>query len=412
MEATIITGIRVRKVLNGQGKETIEVEVATQKAVGRFSPPTGKSRGKHEVVDFPKGGVDAAVEKARELIIPKLMGRDSSKQTEVDSLLHEIDGTVDFSSIGGNTAYAFSMAVAEAAAKSLAKPLFLHLGRGKKPSFLPILLSNMISGGKHALRGGCTFQEFLAIPTRAKTIFDVLTANLRVREVVRHHLEGRASFLGGVSIEGAWIVNFNDEETLNVLVQACDEVSGELGTRVKVGIDVAASSFWDGKHGVYLYKDGSKLSPEDHAAFMFNLIDKYSLVYVEDAFHEEDFENFSKLTQETSGCLICGDDLFTTNVNRLRKGIEMGACNSIIIKPNQVGTITDARLTVEGALEANYVPVVSHRSGESCDPHLAHLAVAFACPLMKISITGGERVLKVNELIRIAELTNPIVGFP
>ena len=402
MDPTAITGVTARKVFDSRGKATVEVEIRTQGGIGRFSSPTGTSKGRYEVMDLPKGGVEEAIKKVDRLLAPKLLGKNSSDQEEIDSVIRDVDGTDNFRNIGGNTAYAASMAAADAAAKSLGKPLFAHLS-GDSAKRMPLLLSNMISGGKHALRSRCTIQEFLAIPVGARSFEEVVTSNLRVRELASDFLNKRDPiFQGGMSIEEAWITSLTEEGALECLSEACDRTSDETGVTVKIGVDVAASSFWSDKDEAYVYKDGSKHSSGQHLDFLLDMMGKYPIVYVEDAFQEEDFETFSEMTSKAGDRLICGDDLFVTNFDRLRKGIVRKACNSIIIKPNQVGTLTDTRRTVEEAMRANYVPIASHRSGESCESHLAHVALAFNCPLLKLSVVGGERLIKINELMRLA----------
>ena len=188
------------------------------------------------------------------------------------------------------------------------------------------------------------------------------------------------------------------------MVRACKEISEELGVRCGVGVDMAASSLWKPKKGCYVYpRDGAKRDPEEQLDFVLSLIKSYDLAYVEDPLHEEDFEGFTQLTNRVKNCLICGDDLFVTNKERLAQGVKVGAANAIVIKVNQVGTLTDAWETTRSAKKDQYTPIMSHRSGETTDTHLAHLAVAFYCPIIKTGVVGGERAAKINELIRIQE---------
>ena len=193
-------------------------------------------------------------------------------------------------------------------------------------------------------------------------------------------------------------------EALEIVVRACEEVSRELGVECRAGLDMAASTLWRQKEKCYVYaRDGTKRDSGEQLDFVLHLVEKYNLVYVEDPFHEEDYESFAELTKKVKKCLICGDDLFVTNREKLTRGIKVCAANSIIIKTNQVGTLTDAWETTKVAKKARYIPVMSHRSGETNDAHIAHLAVAFGCPVIKTGVLHGERVVKINELIRIEE---------
>ncbi|MEM3626840.1 MAG: enolase C-terminal domain-like protein [Candidatus Bathyarchaeia archaeon] len=402
--STIIEDVIARKVFNSRGEETIEIEIITTSGFGRASAPAGKSRGKAEVVYFPEGGVDQALKKVEELIAPEIIGLNADSQMEIDKALHEIDGSKDFGIIGGNTAFAVSLANAEAAANSYGLLLFQYLG-GHMAYELPYPLGNVISGGRHTQGKSPDIQEFLIFPRGAESFLDAATANTEIHRKIGIMLEKKDSFFnGGKSDEGAWIANIGDLEAFDVVAEACEEVSNELNFECSFGIDVAASSLWDEKEKVYVYKrSGEKKDSGEQLEFILDLIRKYHLVYVEDPFHEEDFENFAELTKKAKKCLICGDDLFTTNIDRLSRGIKMHAANAIIIKVNQVGTLTDALETIEMAKRNGYTPVMSHRSGDTCDCSIAHLAVAFRCPIIKTGIVEGARIAKINELIRIEE---------
>jgi len=403
--STIIEDIVARKVLNSRGDETIEVDVITVDGVGRASAPSGASRGKAEVVPFPNGSVDEAVKRVEEVIAPELIGLSADEQEEIDGLLHDLDGTDDFSEIGGNTAYAVSLAVAEAAANSYGLPLFQYLG-GYVARELPYPLGNVLGGGKHALGKAPDIQEFLVLSIGAPTFAEAARANVLVHKRLGRIIKRfDANFTGGKGDEGAWAPNLTSGEALEALTEACEAISGEVGFECRVGLDVAASSLWNPEKKEYTYvRDGVKRDPGEQLEYIKELIEKYRLIYVEDPFHEEDFESFKELTRRVRGCLICGDDLFVTNSERLCRGIEMCAGNSIIIKVNQVGTLTDAWRTTETAKKARYIPVISHRSGETTAFHIAHLAVAFGCPIIKTGVMGGERAAKINELIRIEEM--------
>jgi enolase len=402
--STVIEDIVARKILQSRGQETIEVDVMTTSGFGRASAPAGESRGRAEVVDYPEGSVDKAIEKVEELIAPELIGLNADSQHEIDRILHEIDGSKDFRVIGGNTAFAISLATAEAAANSYGLLLFQYLG-GQVANELPYPLGNVISGGKHTQGKTPDFQEFLALPYEAENFLDAAIANAKIHRKAGATLkEWGKLFGGGKSDEGAWVAQITDIEAFEILAEACEEVSNELGFKCGMGIDAAASSMWSRKEKIYDYKrEGKKRDSGEQLEYVLELIRRYHLVYVEDPFHEEDFASFTELTKKVKGCLICGDDLFVTNSERLSRGIEKGAANAIIIKVNQVGTVTDALETVELAKRSGYVPTMSHRSGDTCDWHIAHLAVAFRCPIIKTGIAEGARIAKINELIRVEE---------
>lgn len=400
--STVIREVHARKIFNIRGEETIEIDVKTKNGFGRASAPSGASRGKGEVVPYPEGGVDQAIKRVKELVEPQLIGIDAQEQERVDLLLHQIDGTQDFRKIGGNTTYAVSLATAEAAASSMSRPLFAQLG-GPLTSELPYPLGNVIGGGKHARGKSPDIQEFLVLPVKVNSFLDAAKANVLIHQRVGSYLLKKdKTFTGGRGDEGAWAPNLKNEDALEIATKACEEVSQETGIECKIGLDVAASSLWDTKKGCYIYpRDKVEKDSEEQLEFVWNLVQKYKLAYVEDPFHEEDFESFGELTKKAKKCLICGDDLFVTNKERLAYGIERGVANAIIIKGNQVGTLTDAWETTILGQKAKYVPVMSHRSGETTEAHIAHLAVAFCCPIIKAGVIEGARIAIINELIRI-----------
>jgi enolase len=402
--STVIEDVIPRKVFNSRGEETIEIDVITTSGFGRASAPEGKSRGKAEAVYYPQGGVDQAVKKVEELVAPEIVGLNANFQEEIDRTLHEIDGSKDFKVIGGNTAFAISLAVAEAAANSYDSLLFQYLG-GQMAHELPYPLGNAISGGQHTQGKTPDIQEFLVLSHGAGSFLEAATANAQVHRKIGDVLGKKDKlFNGGKSDEGAWIANIENLEALEVLADACEEVGSDLGFECGLGIDVAASYLWNGKERKYVYKrERKKRNSGEQLDFLLELIKKYHLLYVEDPFHEEDFDSFAELTKKTKDCLICGDDLFTTNNERLSHGIKKSAANAIIIKVNQIGTLTDASETVEMAKANGYLPIIAHRSGDTCDWHIAQLAVALRCPIIKTGIVEGARIAKINELIRIEE---------
>ncbi|MCW4020498.1 MAG: phosphopyruvate hydratase, partial [Candidatus Bathyarchaeota archaeon] len=270
----------------------------------------------------------------------------------------------------------------------------------------PYPLGNVVGGGKHALGKATDIQEFLVLPVGAQSFSAAVEANASIHKKLKVLLkEADLTFTGGKGDEGAWAPNVSNDEALKAVSRSCTEVSEELGFECRAGLDIAASSLWDLKKKRYFYtRDGLARDTGEQIEYVLSLIEKYRLVYVEDPLHEDDFEGFKELTSKSRGCLICGDDLFVTNVKRLRHGIKKGAGNSIIIKMNQVGTLTDTWEATRLAQENGYVPVVSHRSGETAASHIAHLAVAFNAPVIKTGVVGGERIAKINELIRIEEV--------
>jgi enolase len=402
--STAIEDIIARKVFNTRGEETIETDIITIGGFGRASAPAGESRGKAEVTYFPQGGVDQAIKKVEELLAPELVGLGADCQEEIDRTMHEVDGSRDFRVIGGNTAFAISLASAEAAANSNGLLLFQYLG-GHVAHELPFPLGNTLSGGKHAQGKSPDIQEFLSLPHGAESFLEAATANSRIHNRSGATLKNRDKLLGGgKSDEGAWIANVADTDALEVLTKASEDIGNELGFECGIGVDVASSSLWSAKEKAYVYKnERKKRDSGEQLEYLLDLIKKYHLVYVEDPFDEDDFEGFAELTKKAKNCLICGDDLFVTNCERLSRGIKMRAANTVIIKVNQVGTLTDAMETVEMAKKNGYVPVMSHRSGDTVDWHIAHLAVAFKCPIIKTGIVEGARIAKINELVRIEE---------
>jgi len=392
-----IEALRVRTILDSRGDATVEVDVRAGGVVGRAAAPSGASRGTHEVVAWPKGGVDEGIAIFRKEVAAKLKGADAAAQDEVDGILHAIDGTANFARLGGNVAVATSLAVAKAAAGAARKPLFEYLGGGRS---FPFPLGNVIGGGRHAI-GGTDIQEFLSLaqhPSPSKSVF----ANGRVHKAVAAELKKR---LPGEAIgrgdEGAWVAKLGNEEALAVVVSACKGVSKQVGFPIKPALDMAASEFFRG--GKYVYKERS-LTPDRQVDFVAGLVESYGLALVEDPLDQEDFAGHASLTELVGEkCLIVGDDLFATNPERLRRGIEASAANAILIKPNQIGTLTDMAQTVSLAKEAGYRTVMSHRSGETTDETIAHLAVAFGSYAIKAGAAGGERIAKLNELIRIEE---------
>ena len=410
---SIIEDIRVRKILDSRGNPTLEVDVITWNGFGRAAAPSGASTGAREVVAFPEGGVDKIIGEVEDVISSELIGMDAEDLNEIDLVLKEIDGTPNLSAIGGNTTVAVSMATAKAAASSYNMPLYRFLG-GNMPTEIPYPLGNMINGGAHAGRNAPDIQEFLVIPVGAQNITEAVFTNVNVHRKIRELIQAKdKSFTGGKGDEGGWAPNLTSQEALEIQYESCKSVSDETGVEVKPALDMAASEMWDSEEETYIYqREGVKRSTGEQVEYVREIIDTYGFFYVEDPIREGDFEGFAELTKKAgSKCLICGDDIFVTNKEILEEGIKKKAGNSIIIKPNQIGTLTDTYQTVELARNNKYVPVVSHRSGETTDETIAHLAVAFMSPIIKTGAVGGERIAKLNELIRIEdEISEPSMG--
>ena len=410
---SIIEDVQVRKILDSRGNPTIEVDVLTWNGFGRAAAPSGASTGSREVVSFPEGGVDLVVREMEEFIASELIGMDAEDITTIDEVLREIDGTNNLSAIGGNTTVAVSMAVAKAAAKSYNMPLYKYIG-GNLVNELPFPLGNMMNGGAHAGINAPDIQEFLVVPIGATTVVEGIFANATVHKRLKELIQTKdPNFTGGKGDEGGWVPNITNDSALEIQAKACEEVGDELGIEIRPSLDMAASELWNASEQKYVYaQDGVKRDTGDQIDFVKDIIDTYKMFYVEDPFDESDFDGFSQLTSKVGDkCLICGDDLFVTNKELLAKGIEKKAANAIIIKPNQIGSLSETYATVKLAKENDIVPVVSHRSGETTDETIAHLAVGFQAPMIKTGAIGGERIAKLNELIRIEEeMSNPAMG--
>ncbi|GAB6056101.1 phosphopyruvate hydratase [Methanobacterium alkalithermotolerans] len=407
---SVIEDVRVRKILDSRGNPTLEVDVITWNGFGRAAAPSGASTGSREVVAFPEGGVDKIIGEVEDVISSELIGMDAEDLQDIDLVLKEIDGTENLSAIGGNTTVAVSMAVAKAAAASYNMPLYKFLG-GSMRTEIPYPLGNMINGGAHAGKHAPDIQEFLVVPAGASNITEAVFANSNVHKKIKEFIQLKdKTFTGGKGDEGGWAPNLSNYDALEIQSKACEEVGDEMGIEIRPSLDMAASEMWDSSQEKYLYsQENIARDTAEQIEFVKEIIENYNMFYVEDPLHEGDFQGFSELTSKIGHkCLICGDDIFVTNKEILKEGIDAKAGNSIIIKPNQIGTLTDTYETVKLARENQYVPVVSHRSGETTDETIAHLAVAFSAPLIKTGALGGERIAKLNELIRIEEeVANP-----
>lgn len=397
-----IEDVTIRKVFTGRGDVTIEVEIYTEDAVTRAAAPAGASRGAYEVAYFPEGGVDAAIAAFEKLVAPELVGLDVTEPYVVDGKLEEVDGTPRFERIGGAVAIATSFAAADAGAASLGMPLFLFIG-GAYARRLPLPLGNVIGGGKHSRGLGPDIQEFLVLPLNPLDIYTAVYVNAEIhKRALKHILKVDQTFTGGKNDEGAWTPRISSRTALKILKEVAGEVGKEVGVEVGLGVDIAASSLWNGEK--YVYKnEGVERGHREQLEFVAKLIEEFDLVYVEDPFHEDDFQSFAELTDRFRDRLIVGDDLFVTNPERIRQGGRARAATGVIIKPDQIGTLARAQQAVTVAREYGIRPVVSHRSGDTEYRILAHVAVGFGAEIIKTGIMGGERTAKLNELIRIGE---------
>jgi enolase len=365
----LIDDLRGRLILNSRGQLTTEVEVKVGDSWFRSAAPSGASTGSLEAPELDaKEALDTLMAAKPELL--------KMSEDEIDVYLQE--NIQKF----GRGAVALSFAIFKS------KPLEIDQ--------FPYPLGNILGGGKHG--GGTDIQEFLISPKKSDNVQDAVFTNAAAHREMKNILKKiDSNFLSSKNDEGGWVCSLSTDKILETLAKLGDEFD------VKVGMDLACDSLWDEKQGKYVYKKaGKSYTPEEHVDFVVDLIDTYKLFYVEDGMFESHWDGFVELTKKAGDrCLICGDDIFVTNAEILQKGIQMGACNSLIIKPNQVGTIGAAKITVDLAKSKDYRCIVSHRSGETEDNTLARVALAFKADLIKTGIVGGERIAKLNELIRL-----------
>jgi enolase len=393
----IIKDIKLRKIIDSRGNPTVEADVLTNDGFGRAAAPAGASTGTFEAQAWPKNDVNFGIKQARETLIPSLIGINSIEQENFDNAIKEIDGTANLQNVGGNIAVALSLACAKSAADSKNIPLFEHVSKTKSYS-IPAPMSNVLGGGAHAI-GGTDIQEYL-VTSFDNDINTAIETNAAVHKEVAKILKKQFPNIAlGKGDEGAWVAPLENVEALDLVTKAVDNVQKDTGVEIRTGLDVAASEFY--RNGKYVYKEQT-LTPEEQVDFILSLIEEYDLHSVEDPLDQNDFESWASLTDQTDA-LIIGDDLYVTNSERLKEGILKNSTNSILIKPNQIGTLTDTISTVELAKESDMATVISHRSGETTDTSIAHLGVAFESHAIKTGIMGGERIAKLNELVRISE---------
>ncbi|MEC7697336.1 MAG: enolase C-terminal domain-like protein [Candidatus Thermoplasmatota archaeon] len=393
----IIKDIKLRKIIDSRGNSTVEADISTNEGFGRAAAPAGASTGTFEAQAWPENNVDLGIRNARKKLIPLLTGIPANDQKAFDNIIKNEDGTNNLQNVGGNISVALSLACAKAAADSKNIPLFEHVSKTKSYS-IPAPMSNVLGGGAHAI-GGTDIQEYL-VTSFDNDVNTAIETNAAVhKEVAKILKEKFPNIALGKGDEGAWVAPLENVEALELVTKAVDNVHKETGVEIRTGLDVAASEFY--KNGKYVYKEQT-LTPEEQVDFMLGLIEEYDLHSVEDPLDQNDFQSWASLTDQTDS-LIIGDDLYVTNSERLKQGIDMRSTNSILIKPNQIGTLTDTVKTVEMANNSDMATVISHRSGETTDASIAHLGVAFESHAIKTGIMGGERIAKLNELVRISE---------
>lgn len=399
-----IASVDVAALYDSRGRTTVEATVVLDsQARGRAGAPSGASTGAHEVRAFPPGGVPEALATARARVAPALTGLEAGDQRSVDRVLHEVDGTPDFTRIGGNTATAISVANAMAHGEDTHQPLWKVLARpGVDGHTFPAIVGNCMNGGVHAI-GGPDIQEFIAYAESPDPRQSVAAA-IRVHGLIGEELHRRLPTVAlGRGDEGGWVTPLGNEEALELLVAACARVRDELRVAVHPGLDLAASEFY--RDGKYRYKD-RELDPEAQVAYVSELVDRYGLKFLEDPLDQEAFDGFASVTRAVGGkTLVVGDDLYTTDVRRLANGVALGSSNAVLIKVNQVGTLSDTMTTVDFARSHGLATVTSHRSGEVPEGWLAHVALGTGARALKCGVVGGERVAKLNELLRLRRAT-------
>ena len=409
---TIIVDVYAREILDSRGNPTVEAEVTlADGSIGRAAVPSGASTGSYEALELRDGdkrryggkGVEKAVANINDTIGPELEGFDATEQMEIDNLMIELDGTPNKEKLGANAILAVSLACAKAAAKSLGLPLYRYIG-GTWAHVLPVPLMNILNGGAHA-DNNVDIQEFMIAPVGAVTFAEALRMGAEVfhslRSVVRKKgLNTAVGDEGGIAPD----LKSNDE-ALDLIVNAIEVAGYKPGEEVLIALDAAASEMY--KEGVYVFEgEGKKRSSDEMGGFWADLVSKYPIISIEDGLAEDDWDGWKKMTEAIGGRVqIVGDDLFVTNTERIERGIKSGVANSVLIKVNQIGTLTETLAAIDMAHRAGYTAVVSHRSGETEDVTIAHIAVATNSGQIKTGAPSRtDRVAKYNELLRIGVL--------
>ena len=411
---SFIAQIQARQILDSRGNPTLEVDVITSTGtLGRAAVPSGASTGSHEAVELRDGdskiymgkGVLKAVNNVNTIIREELNGMYIFDQTQIDAKMIALDGTPNKGNLGANAILGVSLAVARAAAEEVGQPLYRYVG-GVNATLLPIPMMNILNGGAHA-DNGIDIQEFMIMPVGA----EVFSEGLRMGTEVFHHLKKvlkEKGYATNVGDEGGFAPNIkSNEEAIEYVLKAIENAGYKPGVDIFIALDAAASEFYDEKNKCYVFKksDGRKLSSDDMVAYWKNWSEKYPVISIEDGFAEDDWDGWAKITKAIGDKVqIVGDDLFVTNTERLSKGISTGVANSILIKVNQIGTLTETIQAVQMAQTNSYTSVMSHRSGETEDTTIADLAVALSCGQIKTgSASRSDRIAKYNQLLRIEE---------
>ena len=405
---TTIVEVRAREVLDSRGNPTVEAEVELESgAVGRAIVPSGASTGKFEALELRDGGprylgkgVLRAVAHIKDRIAPEIVGLDALDQAAVDRAMLALDGTPNKAGLGANAILAVSLATARAAAEALGLPLWRYLG-GVQGAVLPVPLMNVINGGAHA-DNGLDVQEFMLVPLGFSRFSEALRAGVEVFHHLKKVLKERG-YATNVGDEGGFAPALEkNEEALELLLKAIERAGYRPGKEVALALDAAASEFYEG--GRYRF-EGQERSPEELVEVYEGWVERYPIVSLEDGLAEEDWAGWKLLTERLGGRIqLVGDDLFVTNPARLERGIQEGVANAILIKPNQIGTLSETLETIRLAHRAGYRAVISHRSGETEDPFIADLAVAVNAGQIKTgSASRSERIAKYNQLLRIEE---------
>src|SRR6267142_4584404 len=407
-----IEHVLAREILDSRGNPTVEAEVTLAGGeVGRAAVPSGASTGEHEAVELRDGnkkryagkGVLKAVRNVNEIIAPAIEGLDALDQAEIDNVLIDLDGTQTKSKLGANALLAVSLANARAAAAYMEVPLYRYLG-GPNARTLPVPMMNIINGGAHA-DNNVDFQEFMIVPVGAPSFSEALRMGVEVFHELKSVLK-KKGYATSVGDEGGFAPNLrSNEEAIETILEAITQAGYKPGQDCLLALDPAASEFYDGKAYVFKKSDKRKLASDQMVAYWKSWVDQYPIISIEDGMAEDDWDGWKTLTDELGNRVqLVGDDLFVTNTTFLQKGIELGVANSILIKVNQIGTLTETLECIELAKKNNRTAVVSHRSGETEDAFIADLAVATNAGQIKTgSLSRSDRIAKYNQLLRIEE---------
>ena len=418
---SLIESIHAREILDSRGNPTVEAEVVLVSGeVGRAAVPSGASTGEHEAVELRDGdkrryggkGVQRAVQNVNEVIAPELADYDALDQTEVDAALIALDGTSTKSKLGANALLAVSLATARAAAAYLELPLYRYLG-GANARTLPVPMMNILNGGAHA-DNNVDFQEFLVRPVGAASFTEALRVGAEIFHALKAVLKKRG-LATSVGDEGGFAPNLrSNDEAIETILEAITQAGYHAGTNVMLALDPAASEFYDGRQYVFKKSDGRKLSSDEMAAYWQGWAAQYPIISIEDGMAENDWDGWKTLTDAIGNRVqLVGDDLFVTNTEFLRRGIERGVANSILIKVNQIGTLTETLDCIELARTNRRTAIISHRSGETEDTFIADLAVATNAGQIKTgSLSRTDRIAKYNQLLRIEADLRGAARFP